>query len=167
MIAIKDSSVLIHLAKTALLEAACSLFGSVLIPNRVYEETVSEGLKGGHADALIIDKAVKEKKIKVMRVTNRGLLKRVAQFNIQGGEAEAIALYWQERADLLASDDDNVRKKKVALGLNLIGTPSIILSLAKNKIVKKEKALEAVSKLREIGWFSSSVLDALLMEVEG
>lgn len=51
------------------------------------------------------------------------MIAKANAFNIQRGEAEAVALYWQEEADLLATDDDNVRRKKDALRIKTIGTP--------------------------------------------
>ncbi len=41
-------------------------------------------------------------------------------------------LYWQESADFLATDDDNVREKRILLELDLIGAPVIIWKLLKN-----------------------------------
>lgn len=165
MIAVKDSMVIIHLAKTSLLETACSYFGNVIIPERIVWETVSRGMERGYGDALIIHTLIERKKIMVKKITDAALLRRAYQFNIQGGEAEAVALYWQEKADLLATDDDNVRKKRVTLEIQVIGTPAIILALYRKKMVTKEKIVDAINTLREIGWFSSAILDSMMMEV--
>lgn len=51
MLIIKDSMILIHLAKMQILADSCRHFGNVLIPSKVYEETVINGKKNGHPDS--------------------------------------------------------------------------------------------------------------------
>ena len=53
--AVKDSMVLIHLAKITLLEKSCNLF-KVMIPSLVYEETIIDGKRLFKEDALLIEK---------------------------------------------------------------------------------------------------------------
>ena len=162
MLIVKDSMVLIHLAKITLLEKSCDYFKNVLIPELVQEEV----LKKKHPDSILIEELIVKNKIKVKGIKNNALLKRAEEFNILRGEAEAVALYWQENAEYLATDDDNVRKKNLLLDLKVIGTLSILLTLYKKKIIEKEKIIKAIDKLRQIGWFSNIVLDKLMMEVE-
>jgi len=166
MLVVKDSMVLIHLAKITLLETACTYFGSVEIPEKVFNETVIIGKEKGHEDAVLIESAIKSGAIKVRKVKKPELVKKANDFSIHGGEAEALALYWQEKADLLATDDDNVRRKKEFLDLKLIGTPAIILRLFNSKKIDSKKTKQSVTKLRKIGWFSSEVTDRILNEVE-
>ena len=163
MITVKDSMVLIHLAKTSLLENACAFFGKILIPLSVLHE-IRQGALNHIEDVAVIERAIKERAISVKSVKDKALLRRANEFNIKGGEAEAVALYWQERAAWLATDDDNVRKKKNALALNVIGTPAIMIRLWRDGSITKERYLAAVKKLRESGWFSSIVYDVMLME---
>lgn len=160
---IKDSMVLIHLAKISLLEKTCDYFKNVLIPEEVYNEVLA-GVVKKYPDVNIITNLVDKNKINIKKVKNKELLKKANEFNIQKGEARAVALYWQEKADYLATDDDNVRKKALLLDLKLIGTPSIILKLYKKKVIDWEKFKDGLDKLREIGWFSDMVIDKLLME---
>ncbi|MBS3155859.1 hypothetical protein J4413_01340 [Candidatus Woesearchaeota archaeon] len=162
---IKDSMVLIHLAKLSILEKSCVYFKEAAIPELVYEEII-KGKERKFPEVPIIINLIKEKKISVRKIKNKGLIKKANQFNIQGGEAEAIALYWQEKAEVIATDDDNVRKKKLLLEINIIGTPAIIIKLYKKKLIDKKKVEECISGLRKIGWFSNVVLDQINLEVE-
>ena len=163
---VKDAMVLIHLAKLTLLEKSCDFFKDVIIPELVYREAVTEGKGRAYTDAFVIEDATRKGKIKVKKVKKPETLKELRGINIQGGEAEAIALYWEEKADLIASDDSNVLGKRDMLNINLIGTPSIILTLYKKKFIDKEKIKSSVKRLREIGWFSNSVLDKIIMEAD-
>jgi predicted nucleic acid-binding protein len=156
MIVIKDSVALIHLAKLSLLSKSCQYWGKVIIPIGVYKE-VLKGRQKGFGDVPFIEGLVE--------IKNQDLVKKVHQFNVQRGEAEAVALYWQEKADWLITDDDNVRKKKIVLNINVIGTPAIILRLYKEKHIDSRKVEASISELQKIGWFSTAVIDTMRMEV--
>lgn len=161
MLVVKDSMVLIHLAKITLLEKSCEYFKSVLIPELIREEVLDQE----YPDSALIKELIIKKKIGVKKIKDNNLIKKANEFNIFRGEAEVVALYWQENADCIATDDDNVRKKKLLLDLNIIGTPSILLALYRKKIIGKEKIINGINKLKEIGWFNNVILDKLLMEV--
>src|SRR3989344_4344073 len=156
MLIVKDSMIIIHLAKTLLLEDSCKFFGEVIIAKLVYEE-IMRGEKEHNEDILEIKKTLKNKLIRIKQVRDNSLIQKANQYNIYRGEAEAVALYWQEKADLLATDDDNVRKKKDVLSIQLVGTPAIIMRLFQSKRIEKNAYLLAIKKLKEIGWFSSRV----------
>ena len=160
---VKDTMVVIHLAKITLLEKSCALFKPVAIPEEVHREII-EGEKKGYEDVKVVQELVKAGKVSVKRVRDKELLKRAKEFNIQRGEAEAVALYWQEKAEYLASDDDNLRKRSLLLNLNLIGTPAIILKLYQERRIDRNKILESLRALRKIGWFSTAVIDRILSE---
>lgn len=166
MLVVNDAMVLIHLARITVLESCCDFFGKVIIPPLVFKEVVIEGKNRGFADAVLVEEIINKNKIKVKKVVKRDLIVRANKFSIQGGEAEAVALYWQEQADLIASDDNSVRSKKSILGINLIGTPSMLLALFKNNKIKKSKLVQSINELRRIGWFSNALLDKILLEAE-
>jgi len=164
MIIVKDTMVLIHLAKLSILEKSCNFFGDIIIPELVYQE-LKKGQKKGFPDAPVTLDLVKTGKIKIKKVMDPESIRRTHNFNIQGGEAECVALCWQEDADFLATDDDNVRKKKVLLQIDVIGTPAIILRLYQKRVINKDKIHNCIAELRKIGWFSNAVLDKVLLEV--
>lgn len=164
MLVVKDAMVLIHLAKLTLLSTACAHFGAVAIPASVHEETVIAGREHGYPDAEVIAETVSDGRIDVVEVTESRLVERAENYNLQGGEAAAVALYWERNADLLASDDDNVRRKRTVLDLDLIGTPSILVELFDVAAIDSDKLRHALDELREIGWFSTAVLDKIALE---
>ena len=165
MLVIKDTMVLIHLAKLSILEICCDYFKRVLIPELVYKE-ILKGEEKSFPDVPITLNLIENKKIMIKSITDENLIKKANEFNIQRGEAEVVALYWQEKANLIVTDDDNVRKKQVVLNLSIVGTPALILTLYKKKVIDKNKISQCISELRKIGWFSSTVLDKMMMEVE-
>ena len=160
---IKDAMVVIHLAKITLLEKSCEYFKKVIIPKKVYDEIIL-GKEKGYAEVNIFEELITNNKLKIAEIENENLLKKTDELNIQGGEAEAIILYWENKAQFLATDDDNVRKKAKILELNVIGTPSIIVQLYREKKINKEKFIISIEKLKNIGWFSNTIIDKILME---
>ena len=105
-------------------------------------------------------------KIRVIKIKKKQFIKKAEEFNIKRGEAEALALYWQEKASFLATDDDNVRKKSALLNIKVIGTPAIIFKLYQEKLIEKNKFNDSLSELRKIGWFSNAIIDKILMEAK-
>jgi len=164
MLVVKDAMVLIHLAKLTLLEPSCAQFGDVAIPTTVKAETVDTGRDHGYPDAAVIADVIDQGGIDVYDVEDPALIERANRYNIQGGEAAAVALYWERDADLLATDDDNVRGKRSLLELELIGTPALLLDLFDGGAIDATKLRSAIDELRDIGWFSVAVLDKLELE---
>jgi len=164
MLVVKDAMVLIHLAKTSLLDAAVDYFEQVSIPSGVHEETVVAGKKHDYPDAEVIAELIDTGRIEVASDIESSLVERANRYNIQGGEAEAVALYWQRDAELLATDDDNVRRKRTVLELDLIGTPAILLELSETAHIDASKATATIDELRSIGWFSTALLDTVELE---
>lgn len=160
---IKDASVLIHLAKLTILEKCCGYFQKVLIPPLVREE-ITAGSEKQFPEVPLIEELLREGKIQIKEVKEKSFLEKAHQYNIQRGEAEAVALYWQEKAEWLATDDDNVRKKRALLNIKVIGTPAILITLFQKKIIEKEKMHQSIAELKKIGWFSSAVLDTVQNE---
>jgi predicted nucleic acid-binding protein len=122
MIIVKDSMILIHMAKMRILIDSCRYFGDVLIPTKVYEETVINGKEKGHPDALIIEQAITSDLIKIREIEDKKKVDNLRIFGLHLGEAEAVALYFQVKAQFLASDDDTCRRNRIILGINIIGT---------------------------------------------
>lgn len=163
MIVVKDSMVIIHLAKLSILEKSCKYFKKVIIPEQVQMEI----MKGkDHPETAIIEELIKNNKITIKKIGDKNLIKKINEFNIQGGEAEVIALYWQEKANIIATDDDNVRKKKIIFGIKVLGTPAIIVRLYKRGLIDKSKMEQCVFELKKIGWFTNTVLDKIQMEAK-
>ena len=165
MLVVKDAMVLINLTKMSLLQQSCASFESVLIPDAVYDEVLKGEERYPHEVHQVRD-AIKQKQMRVATIRDKNLIIKANMFNVYRGESAAVALYWQEGADVLATDDDNVRRKRDALKVNVIGTPAIVITLLRNKSIDRNAYMKAVKKLREIGWFSSTVFDKMLMEMD-
>ena len=158
--------ILIHLAKMQILTDSCRHFGNVLIPPKVYEETVINGKKKDHPDAVIIEQAVTSEMIKIKEIEDKKKVDNLRIFGLHLGEAEAVALYFQERAQFLATDDDTCRRNRILLGIKIIGSPAIVIMLFRNSLITRSKALDCVSALESIGWFDTEVIHEMKRQIE-
>jgi predicted nucleic acid-binding protein len=166
MLVVKDSMILIHLATGGVLKEACSMFGQVMIPNAVHQEVVERGIEKQYPDALVVQKLEQEGYIQVIKVTDEKLKEELTKYGLHYGELEAVTLYLQKKADLIASNDDKVRKLRFILNLNLVTSPEIIYMLASTKTVPKKRANDCLRLIKKTGWFSGNVIDQVITEVE-
>lgn len=157
---VADSMVLIHLAKITLLESLCQCC-EVKIPKEVYQETAV----GEFPDAVICKNLAGKNKIKVMEASTK-IVNELEKFSIVKGEAEAVALFKEGKADIIATDDNVVRKNSAVLDLKLIGTPALIKWMFRERKIPRDKALKSLSELKKIGWFEAGMIDRIIVEVE-
>ncbi|MBI2647196.1 hypothetical protein HYW99_01850, partial [Candidatus Woesearchaeota archaeon] len=102
---ISDASTLILLQKITLLDKLLKNFGFI-IPNEVYNEAVIKGKKAKSEDSYSIENKINKNLIKVKKIKNKEQLNQIInEFGLGEGEAEAIILFLQENADVLATDD--------------------------------------------------------------
>jgi predicted nucleic acid-binding protein len=155
-----DASALIHMAKLTLLETVCTHYRACT-SELVRREVVSTPEK--HPDASIIQALIGKQTLSVKKAKSE-LVKRANALNIFGGEAEALATYWQEKANFLVSDDDNVRKKQLVANVPVVGTPAMLLTLLKKKLITHQKFEKSSTELNNIGWFNPAVIDYIRKE---
>ncbi len=165
MLVVKDSMILIHLAKMQILANSCKYFGNVFIPTKVHEEAVIKGKEKGYPDALIIEQTIKNDLIKIREVKNKEQVNNLRIFGLHLGEAEAVALYIQEKAQFLATDDDTCRRNRIILGINIIGSPAIVLTLFRKGMITSRKVFDCISVLEIIGWFDIEVIHEMKRQI--
>lgn len=134
------------------------------ITEKVKNETIIQEKKNEYPEIILIEKAIKENKIKVNRIEEKKI-KLIEDFGVYGGEAESVILV-KEKNYVLATDDNNVRKKVQLLEIKVIGAPRIILDLYSSKKITKEKTKESIIFLKKEGWFNQSIIDKMLEVTE-
>ncbi len=126
MIIISDTSPITNLSAIGKIELLNNLYDSILIPQSVYDEMTNVGYEVP---------GTKEVKtlawIRTQTVSNSALVEQL-KTEIDPGEAEAIALAVELKADLLIIDDSQGRLIASKFNLNFIGILGIIL-MAKQK----------------------------------
>jgi len=132
---VSNSSPLIWLAKIGRLKILRGLFGEIVIPMRVYEESA---LRKRSADAVLIGRAVEEGWIKVSeeRMEEADTLAGVSGIHL--GEAEAILLAQKLDTELIL-DEREASATAQMFGVRPIGTIAVLLlALAKDRLTLQE-----------------------------
>lgn len=157
MIIIADSSPLISLAIIDMLELLEYYFDEVYVPYAVYKEVS------------VYDKPFSEKlkqylKNKVSTVENINMVS-VLNERIDLGEAEAITLAFEKKADFIILDDSKARKTAKRNGLNVIGTLGLLLEAKKEGKIKKLKECIQIFSDNDIR-LSEKLIKDILIEAE-
>lgn len=122
MIVIADSGPLIYLSEAGCLHILRDLYGSVVIPRAVYDEVVVRG----HGEPGSREVASSS----FLRVSEHPLtspLRMSLMVELDAGEAAAIALAVEERADLVLIDERKGRTVARRLGLRVRGTLGLLV----------------------------------------
>jgi predicted nucleic acid-binding protein len=143
--AVSNSGPLIHLAQINKFDLF-SIFDKIYIPAQVYLEVSA-------FDALLkrkIDKAENIKKMEVVPLSPGKLTKKLAGYNLDSGELQAISLCYALGKNLFLTDDLDAREAALACGLNPHGSVGIIVSAYRRKYLDLETAEKAMYDLYEI-----------------
>ncbi|PKO21395.1 MAG: DUF3368 domain-containing protein [Chloroflexi bacterium HGW-Chloroflexi-1] len=124
MIAVTDSGPLISLAKLNHLRLLPILYDTVILPQAVYDEAVTEGLRRGYVDANVTDAFLR--RMKWLPIAPTRIPPDFAGSSRLGrGEREAITLAGEHQA-LLLIDEDYARSIAASMGLLTTGTLGIL-----------------------------------------
>ncbi|MEM6347333.1 MAG: DUF3368 domain-containing protein [Bacteroidota bacterium] len=130
MIIISDTSVITNLVQLQQLFILESLFGQVVIPLKVYAE-----LEKIPSQKTIIDQTTW---IEIRSVSNKRLFKKLEAL-LDPGEAEAITLAVELKADLLLIDERKGRKVASDYGILITGLIGILIEAKSNGLVSQVK----------------------------
>ncbi len=85
--------------------------------------------------------------------------KLMNDFNIHSGEAEAILLFLDEKADLLGTDDYQTLKTCKVLNIHFFTTPLFLLQSVTNRKIEKSFALRKIDRLSKLGWYKDEIIE--------
>jgi len=153
-----DASTLILIAKVELLDLfLASVRVPVAIPAAVEKECC--GSKKA-LDAVIIQRALDESRIKTVVIKNRRLVAKLqADFSLGRGEAEAIALALSEEAEVVGIDDKNGINACKLLGVAFTTAVGILIRSRETGLLEDTDALEKLSSLAKHGRYKDSIIE--------
>ncbi len=134
---VSNTGPIMHLFEVDLLKAL-SAFKEVYIPEEVKNELQKNKVKTALKNIKMLKLNAKFKDVAEI-LTNK--------FSLDLGEAEAIALALQEKADYFLTDDLDARTVANTHGLEAHGTVGVILRAFREKIVDKKTAIEKINQL--------------------
>lgn len=152
MKAVLDSSVIIALSKTGHLRLLKNLFQEIIIPKAVYVEICvkGKGLKGDRELA----KAKSRGEVTVKEPKDRKMVAALID-PLGKGEAEAITLAIEEKADTLIIDDRLARRKATSMGIPIGGTLKVLRTMYDRKLYSLNEFIETVQTLKNLGFYIS------------
>jgi predicted nucleic acid-binding protein len=137
VIVVSDATPLIALAKIGQLNLLQQFFGRILIPQRVYDEVVTDA--GGRPGVAEIRQA---EWIGIRSPEDKSRVSYL-RADLDAGEAEALVLAVEVNADWILLDEAKARLAAEFLGLQFIGTLGVLL------LAKRMGKLTAVRPLLE------------------
>jgi predicted nucleic acid-binding protein len=160
-----DASTLILITRAELLGpflAGVKL--EVAIPGEVAREC---GAAKKTLDALVIQKALDESRIKVILVKNRKLVANLqTDFSLGQGEAEAIALAQKESARIVGIDDKNGINACKLLGIAFATAVGILLRSREKGLLDRSAALAGLAALAKYGRYKNSIIEDARLKLE-
>ena len=161
---ISDSSSLILLTKSNLIEYVLKT-AIIIIPPKVYEESVERSKETGYKDAYEIDGLVIKKKIKMGKINEKTAKKFEYMFRLTGGEKDSLALAFELKLPMLC-DDKKGRSAAKALNVKIVSAISLLETLYSKKKINKNTALKSLDKLQRYGWYKEDLIEHIRRKIE-
>lgn len=159
MIVVCNTSPIINLSAIGEIELLRKLFGKVYIPEAVYREIVIEGERQPGS------KEVKELDwIETKKVENI-LFAESLKYELDDGEAEAIALAIETKSNLLIMDEKIGRYIAKHFKLNYIGLLGILKESKKKGLLKSLKPILMKLKNDAGFWMNDELVNIILKDV--
>lgn len=116
---------------------------------------------------MIIQRALDQSRIKVVAVKNRRLVAKLqADFSLGRGEAEAIALALNEKAQLLGMDDKNGINACKLLGVAFTTAMGILIRSREKGLLEAPDALAKLALLAKHGRYRKSIIEDARLKLE-
>ncbi len=160
-----DTSTLILLARIDVLDLFITdVRGSVIIPEKVQSEAVTEGKE----EVQSIVRLIQGKKIAVIKVKNSSLSKKLMEdFSIDAGEAEALALALEHKSSIVATDDRNAIRACKMLRLEFITAVTVLVRAVEIGMIDKDEGLVKLKKLQTVGRYSKTIIEDAARLIKG
>ena len=160
---VSNTSTLVLLAKIGCLEAFIEISQTITIPIQVKQESLFD--KDSYY-ARLIQRLIKEKKIKVTAVDESKVTKIISQFKLDEGEAAAFALFDSKKHKAILTDDGELIKLCKLEKVPFICAMAVVIRLYEKKELPKKEALEKLKDLNLIGRYSEKLYEHFKYEVK-
>ena len=160
-IVVADAGPLIGISRIGHLTLLQNLYGEILIPVRVREELKLSSNKPG---SQIVLEAIQAGWIRCVPIHDKSQVKMLIQA-IDAGEAEAIQLATEQKANLLVIDDRNGRKAAKKRKISIIGTGGVLIAAKKMGLL--DSIAPVLDALTNVGYRLSPALCEQILKLAG
>ena len=155
---ISDASNLILLQKITLLDKLVKNF-KFIIPQEVYNEAVIKGKEIKSKDAYLLENKINNNLITIKKIKDKKQVDYTMQeFGLGEGESEAIVLFLQENADILAADDHKAINVCKIYKIPFMTALTFVVSASGIKIIAKDEAKEMIKDLGVYGRYKYELI---------
>ena len=155
MIVVSDISPIVNLAFIGQLDLLRRLYNRVVIPQAVDDEIAKGSDQSGIAEIRMFDW------IEIKQVTNQAMVASL-ELELDRGEAEAIALAIELKADLLLLDERKGRLAALRLGVRIIGLLGLVIEAKQKGLIPFVKPTMDALKQKAGFWISQDLYDHIL-----
>jgi len=130
----------------------------------VKAESVDKGKELGAPDAFIIEKAIKENWIKVVKLNRKQSLRvrrLIRETRIGLGEAGALTLA-RDKGMMVILDDREARAIAKSWGLEYAGTIMVLYEAFIKKFITYDELVEGLAKLTRVMWISTDIITEVI-----
>lgn len=160
---VSNTSTLVLLAKVGCLEIFIELSPPIAIPVQVEQEVLFD--KDSYYSRLI-QKLVREDKIKVIKADQNQVNKIISQFRLDKGESATFAVFNKKKHEAILTDDGELIKLCKLEKVPFICAMAVIIRLFEKKILSKEKTMNKLEELHLIGRYSEKLYEHFKSEVK-
>lgn len=155
---VSNSTPLINFSSIGELQLLNSLFGEITVPEAVWNETV--GQSDRYPTASVIEQSGWILKVKLSNYQ----LRDVFLFELDLGEAEAIALAIEHHAELILIDERAGREVAERIGLNYTGSIGCLSRAKKRGLIPDMRSMLDKLKKDASFWVSQGFYEKVLKE---
>ncbi|RBI63864.1 DUF3368 domain-containing protein [halophilic archaeon] len=158
-----DATPLMYLAKAEALTHLDALKEPCLIPEPVYDEVVTTGLKHEYPDARRVEQRIEEDSFDVVTTERTTLFERLDR-NPNLSQADVSVLVLAAERDATAVMDERYgRDVADTEGIATRGTAFLLLLLVKRDVITKREARTTIDAMMDQGWYCAPNLYAQII----
>jgi predicted nucleic acid-binding protein len=131
MVIVSNTSPITNLAAVGHIDLLRLLYGSIIIPEQVYNELIGKGGPNNPGAA----EAQAGTWIETRQATDTAFVQRLQRLGLDAGEAEAIVLASELNADLLLIDEKDGRQVAASFGVPHIGLLGVLLNAKAQSLI--------------------------------
>jgi predicted nucleic acid-binding protein len=137
--------------KTGLIDLVVNLYSDVIITEGVYEEAVEQGKAGGHMDSFVLEQAIHDGKVKILKPSlgNREVLEMPILAKLGVGEKETVYEAFKEGC-LAILDDRDSKVAASVLNVSFQSSPLILFEALLRGLLTRGAFEEALERLATV-----------------
>lgn len=160
---VSNASTLVLLAKIECLETFIELSPIIEIPAQVKNEVLFHEVS---YYAKLINKLIQNEKIKVRSIDYDKIKEIMLEFRMDEGESATYVLFNKEKHKAILTDDRELIKLCKLENVPFICAMAVVIRLFEESKLSKEKAIEKLKKLNEVGRYSKELYEHFKKQIK-